>query len=384
MNILLVGGTFSDIKNSDGSYGKPSGLISKMCAAIPKEINITIYNGGEYSSLEYILNNDVKNADVVFWFANVDNSLPKIRNVKEINPKVMLVVSKRNDNNKYTDAELINRALQQKANLLFEFFRSDNHLFHIRILDPLGCVWYRGIGIKEATNAAIQRLSFLSSITRQPTIQTNIENNKMIEAYMLDNTYITPEFLEFIQIVRFHANTFHKLVPHAPTERMLGNCSLMPNNFRCAKGFPSKRIEGNNSSCCALMSRRNVEKSTLSVSDFVPVELTKDNQLLYYGNNKPSVDTPIQIRLYKALPNINYMIHSHCYIKNAPFTKRNIPCGGIEEVQEVLDAIDNVTNRDGTLYKINLIGHGSLIMANNVDDLRSIDYYARDIPETII
>lgn len=42
-----------------------------------------------------------------------------------------------------------------------------------------------------------------------------------------------------------------------------------------------------------------------------------EGQLLYYcGDDKPSVNTPIQVRLYEALPNIKYMIHSHCGINS--------------------------------------------------------------------
>ena len=47
------------------------------------------------------------NYDTVFWWANVANGLPKIRNAKEINYKMMLISSKINDNNKYTFQDLL-------------------------------------------------------------------------------------------------------------------------------------------------------------------------------------------------------------------------------------------------------------------------------------
>ena len=181
----------------------------------------------------------------------------------------------------------------------------------------------------------------------------------------------------FIDIVHTHANTFHRMVPHVPTERMLGNCSFIPDKYRCTKGFPSVRI-GNT----VLVSKRNVNKETLSLDDFVPVSL-KDDTLYYYGDFKPSVDSPIQVRLYEALPNINRMIHSHCYIKDAPFTSTCVPCGGIEEVSEVLGLIDKTSNRYQSIYKINLLGHGSIIMTHSVDELKDVAYLPRPIPECL-
>ena len=379
--ILIVGGTFSDKSNPDGTYGKPSGLLEKINNAIlqnntQENTDIILFNGGHYSELKQIIAKHVPESDFVFWFANVSNDLPKIRNVKEINPKVMLITSKRNDNEKYNIAELINRALNAKANLLFEFSKTNTNLFNIRILDPLGCMWYNGTDIETAVCQALDRLNFLSKITRQSTINDDTNNDAIAKMYF-DNVFSNnPSEKEFIKIIRKHANTFHKLVPHVPTNRMLGNCSCDP--YRCTKGFPSRNIGGT-----ILVSRRNVNKQTLSYNDFVPVRLNKNGTLFYYGPNKPSVDAPIQVRLYSALPNIQRMIHSHCYIKNAPFTERCIPCGGIEEVDEILKIIDNTSNRYQSQYKINLLGHGSLIMTHTVEDLSDVEYYSRPIPEEI-
>lgn len=58
-------------------------------------------NADFYNELNKILEMII-NYDTVIWWANVANGLPKIRNVKEINYKMMLVSSKINDNNKYT------------------------------------------------------------------------------------------------------------------------------------------------------------------------------------------------------------------------------------------------------------------------------------------
>ena len=68
--------------------------------------NADFYNVGNYNELNKILEMTI-NYDTVFWWANVANGLPKIRNVKEINYKMMLISSKINDNNEYTFQDLL-------------------------------------------------------------------------------------------------------------------------------------------------------------------------------------------------------------------------------------------------------------------------------------
>ena len=93
------------------------------------------------------------------------------------------------------------------------------------------------------------------------------------------------------------------------------------------------------------------------------------------------MDTPIQARLYRELPNINYMIHAHVYFKQAPFTRSMVPCGGLEEVDEIMFVIGDDKEED--FYAINLIGHGCIIMANRVEQLRNISYISRVMPERL-
>lgn len=62
---------------------------------------IFIMGGGNCNELNTIIEMTI-NHDTVIWLANVANELSKIRNVKEINYKMMLVSFKINDNNKYT------------------------------------------------------------------------------------------------------------------------------------------------------------------------------------------------------------------------------------------------------------------------------------------
>lgn len=116
--VLIVGGTFSDKENKDGTYGSKSGLVHRFYNALLAldRFDIKSVNGGSYAFLKSLLES-TPNYDYVFWWANVDNNLEKVRNVKDIAPRTMLISSKRNDNDKYTFQELVQRSLALKANL---------------------------------------------------------------------------------------------------------------------------------------------------------------------------------------------------------------------------------------------------------------------------
>ena len=287
-SIFLVGGTFSNITNPDGSYGAVSGVFRRVYNALNNYPNFTIkyVNGGKYDVLETLLASTPQ-YDFVFWWTNVDNALEKMRNVKEIAPRTMLISSKRNDNQKYSFQELIQRCL---------------------------------------------------------ALPTNCK-----------------------------------------TERFIGNASLrklLPQVGRCGKGMPSFRGSDN----IIFVSKRNIDKQFIELDNFVPVWLD-NNKLMYSGPDKPSVDTPVQVRLYQTLDHINYILHSHCYIKNAPFTATAIPCGAIEEYDEIMKLLsDSQTDTHRNQYVINLIGHGSIIMWHDMQQFHkdiepTLAYYKRHMPE---
>ena len=69
------------------------------------------------------------------------------------------------------------------------------------------------------------------------------------------------------------------------------------------------------------------------------LSFSKDNKVYYYGDYKPSKDTVVQIKLYKLFPEINYIVHSHCYADGAAFTKTPVPCGSLDEIDEILYVI---------------------------------------------
>lgn len=407
MKILLVGGTWTVDTQVNPEIDRRSSLVDFVYASLKnycekkfgEDYDVEMYNGGCYYNLEMILNKTPE-YDIVFWWANVpDNSLPKIRDVKEVAPKVMLVSSKRNDGDKYSFMELTQRALASKSNLVFEFKKMDREikpghvekLFHINVFDPLGCQWFDGWDVSESTHAAMDRLVYLNSITRQKTVKSTTNKNLVLawyfdqfkqEQHKSDKTVEIPDEQAFVNIVRKHAERFYEIMNPGPNvQRFLGNASMKPKMppqvGRCSRGMPSFKKNG-----YVFVSQRNIDKQFIDVEHFVPCYM-ENGELYYCGDNKPSVDAPIQLRLYNALPNIRYMIHSHCYIEDAPFTNKSIPCGAVEEVEEVLSLIDDKWGRDQWLYYINLKGHGSIVMAKNVEMLNHIRYVGRHLPEAM-
>lgn len=377
--MLIVGGTF------DHDGGRPSGLVRSIDKSIREKttFDVTTVNGGWIEDLHEEILPSVLGFDVVLWFANVSNDEVKLRDVKAINPKCILITSKRNDDGKYTFAELISRALAIKANLTIEFSKDPDGLFNMMLFDPLSNVFYDGFMVDELCTKLLDRTKQLLMFTRVPSVQNTTQEVPVV-----------PEETEFFSFAHSCADIFHNLIrPAKGTERFLGNMS-----FRCQNGFPSFRGENG----IIYVSRRNVDKSDIGATSFVPTYLDDTNTVRYFGDSKPSVDTPIQLRLYKYFPWANYMIHAHCYvdIQDIPdvmgfSTTQPIPCGALEEVDEILERYvfwDDLwksyhNGETPRLLAINLVGHGCILIAKDIEILEELQKYkdncfvARQMPE---
>ena len=354
MKILMLGGTW------DNNGGKPSSIINQLYNNFNNKLTetdtITFFNGGNYSSLSTIIHT-VENYDVVFWLANVPNNLPKIRNIKQINPNVLLIGSKLNTNNKYTFVEILNRTLEQRHNLSILFSKQDtDKKYTFTLFDPLGTEWYEGTEITELSNNLFNRISFLLTTTRKHT-------------FKIDETVEIENNAKFFEYVRDVAKIFHKTIQHTTgVTRFMGNASFRgPNNL-------------------IYVSERDVDKSLIDINHFVAAYTDMlTNKTYYYGNKKPSKDTIVQTYLYSMFPNINYIIHSHCYIENGVLTHTPVPCGSLDEINEIKYAMNKGYNNDysKTYYTFNLKGHGMLLMASTIEELRQTKYITRQLPEKL-
>ncbi len=345
---VYVAGTF------DNSGGKFSKIAQQVFEQVKTE-NIDYRNGGYFRDLENIIDK-IEDYKTVYWFPNVSNEEPKlVEEIKKRNESSILATSKRNIEKKYSFQQVIQHALRIKSNLLLEFSEKDKR-YCGRIEDPLGNVFVDYSNDFSLIGKVLnKRVNELKGFTRVHS--KNI--GKAIQA---------PDEKEFFDIVKEYGNKFHDLIHPVPeaTERFFGNAS-----FRCERGFPSFKKEGN-----IFVSRRNVDKRSIGRESFVAVE--EGLPVKYLGDNKPSVDTPIQLKLYDFYPNVKYMIHSHTYVRNAPFTSRIIPCGAVEEADEIITMLPDSKK---TNFSVNLKGHGSIVLVDSVEKLRGINYVPRPMPE---
>jgi len=365
---LLVGGTFGNDWNGKGSTLADVLFCSMVTRGLTDSYeDFTFVNGGMYDRLEVLMEEVVPEMDYIFWFADVaDNDKPKlVRRIKAVNKKCILVTSKRNYGD-YEFPDLVQHALGNKSNLLVEFTGSYGEKISGRIIDPLGnLILDYTKDFVHLGHAIAERVKYLSTITRVGSVKVG-------------DAIEVPNDDEFFAFVRKSANQFSELIP-TPTEneRFLGNAS-----FRCQHGFPSFKRDG-----MLYISKRNIDKEYIGRDGFVAVNPDK-LPLEYYGDHKPSVDAPIHVKLYDKFPKINYMIHGHVYIYGGVNTWNNVPCGGLEEVEEIIRVVCPFDPPELTdSFRVNLKGHGFIIGVNDVGCLNGMDlikkYEARIFPERI-
>lgn len=330
-----------------------------------KEINI---QNAEYIASTNLDLSKLNEYEVIFY-----NGIDELAFIlKEYAPLSMLVT--------ITDSQIETKSLIQftlgtKSNLTI---KNDNGLYIV--IDPLGNLWHIGQNKEEMLTSVLNRLIFLKSITRQNTIST--KNNLLAlnwyfdkfkqEEFKSTDTIIIPDASLFLEILRNYSTIFHKLMNDVPL--ILPKKS--PQVFRCEKGMPSFRFGK-----YVVVSKRVIEHQFIEQDDLVATFI-KDDKLYFVGDDKPSVDTPIHIKLYGKFNNINYIIHSHNYIEDAIITNYSIPCGAIEEFDEIVKVVEeNNLSFDNNFYKINLKGHGSILMGNALSDLENVKYIGRKLPE---
>ena len=347
--IVLVGGTF------DADGGKESRIVDAMTRYMP---SITqVINGGTLEGLNTFVDLHLDKTSTLIWMPNIDNSEDKILpTLKKRHPEMILVQSKRCVERQYTPFQLVKRMLSSHSALLMRITLDEFDNYAFSLMDPLGNIFGSETGLYTFCSNLSTRLATLQGNTRVRT-----ERHDDRRPFELED--------EFLEVVKSTGETFSKLMDAINPERFLGNAST-----RCEHGFPSVR-QGHN----VFVSKRNVDKTIIDSSSFVEVlgyEYSDD--LKYLGDNKPSVDTPIQFALYDYYPNIKYMIHGHVYIEGAVKTLDVIPCGCLEEVAEIIERFPDPST---TKIAINLKGHGCIVMSDDLEYLKSQTYISRPAPE---
>lgn len=354
--LLIVCGTFN---NEEGKPSKIGLTIAKQLflSNLKKYPNCLI-NGGNIQQLKSI---NFSEFSIILWMPNIDNSEDKILpEIKKQNPHAILISSKRVIEKEYTEWDVVGRLLASRANLGIMITKNENSHLNFQILDPLGNSYYNGNDADELGGALANRLNYMLTLTRMSSISLEKPNKSTIQP-------------EFIEVVKNTAEEFSKHVNANNPNRMLGNAST-----RCMLGFPAVRKKTGS----IFVTRRNIDKKTIAPEGFIECQLSKDGKVEYYGNVKPSVDTPIQLMLFDKYPEVKYIIHGHVYVVGAHFTRHKIPCGYIEEFKDVVQTIEKWFPRQQKgNFDINLYGHGCLILAKDIAFFDDIEYCNRELPE---
>lgn len=324
---LVVSGDF-------GKVPKPS----KIAQQLAKELKANIINGGTYHDLQEAAK-VVNKYDLVIWMPNIDNGYQDVTFTKKTG--AVVVVSKRLRDNR-TRGDAVSRIFKYHGNAVIAI--SEEHsAFTFELIDALNNTWSKSTNIRKIGEKIKELQKWTSESVRVPSIRTKDNMDTLLD--------ITHRIADDVQEIQ---------------GRFFGNIST-----RCSALFPSMKEQYS-----FYVSARDTDKKKLQRTEMVQCKKHKTKDaIIFTGTKKPSVDSPIQLEIYKEFPWINYMIHGHNFIKGAKFTKDYFPCGDKREIPEITEAIKNTENyskRTGRAGSINLLNHGFLIYAEDLESLRKI------------
>ncbi|MFA5040177.1 MAG: hypothetical protein WC464_00900 [Bdellovibrionales bacterium] len=332
-NAIIVGGTF------DYNGGKASRLIASMADGTGWEC----VNGGNLSALTEI---DFKKYGAAVWMPNIDNAEKKILpDIKKNNPGLLLISSKRAIEKHYTPFDVVSWLPKSRSSLGI-MIDKPNGRHRFRLLDPIGNQYCNTTHIEKLSGALLARVNYLSSLTRIGSKSIGVEKKDKL---------LPPA--EFVRLVREYGDEFSKIINGINS----GDDTSTERITRCCYGFPAFRGDS-----YYLVSPRSLGGRTMEANDYIAVH-TGELRIDYYGDAKPTVDAPIQVRLFNYYKSVNYMIHGHVSIEDAPTTRSKISCGYIEEVDEIKELFPS---RDEANFSVCLKGHGFLIMARDLGYLQ--------------
>lgn len=337
-----------------GSFDQENGKSSSIVDTIKKEFElisfkVILINGGNLD----IIKNIKITTPTLLWMPNIDNSEEKILpSIKENHPHLLLISSKRVVEKDYKESDIIGRLLKSRSNLGI-MITKPNERYQFQLLDPLGNQYCNTTELSLLIKSLGDRINFIQSLTRIKSVQVGPKTEHAINN-------------EFISMVQELGAQFSKHVNAVNPNRFLGNAST-----RCSFGFPAIRETD-----AYYVSERNINKESITSENFIKV-LKNENLVEYFGDKKPSVDTPIQIKLFNHFKNVNYIIHGHVYAKNAIFTQEKLPCGSVEEFNQIKELF----KEDNSNFVINLLGHGCIICANDLNFFKTIEFDSRNCPE---
>jgi len=340
--ITVVGGSWSN----EESEVKRSGLASKMA----KELNAdSLFNGGLLRNLPSSIY-----SDLIVWMPNIPNHYDNLP-LKKKKGATLIITKVLRSADKDGIGDAISRIFRFNANFVI-CISGEASLIEFTMYDALGNLCFTS---KDINCVAQMILHFYSLNKQQIRVETSCVN---------DSNLIT----DFIPIV----HSVQAKVEQSRGGRYFGNAST-----RCEKMFPSCKTI---SMDIVTVTKRNIDKEKLSKEDFVAVFSGDDGAVMCMHSDKPSIDTPVQLELYKNFRSIRYIIHGHAVAKSKfqcnYSTEEYFPCGDMREVEEILSV---VKDRNRFQYCINLKNHGFILMADCLFSMEKLiqetDFTMREI-----
>lgn len=358
MKLLFISGNWTE----DG--GRSSYYMDKVIHSFETRLGhpIRAFNGGDISVLPNILRENVPNCDVVFWSPNIPKELNVRINPKDYNSKIVLITFKRNDD-RYTFEDMISKSIASRSDLTCEVRKNDSGRYEMRVYDILGTLWSDfTVNTQSSVNVLVNRSISLLGFTyyklssrRTPIYCTNDDLDDIFETYK--------DFGNILHDIQFPDTKKIK--------RHLGELS-----------FRGKSSNGSHNDLIYSNSRNYRMSDELDITELVASKIL-NGKVNYYGTKKPNLQAGVFDKVMLKYPDINYIFHSHCYIRDARFTERAVATGCTQEYDEIVKVIESYGLK--TDICVNLLGHGSLIMGNSLDYVKSRfpDLVKRESPEPL-
>ncbi|MHA2063031.1 MAG: class II aldolase/adducin family protein [Candidatus Thorarchaeota archaeon] len=341
--------------------GNPiTGKGSKIAGLLYDSLVELMRVGGEHPTGAFfnaIVPKEIKGQDLTVWMPDFPNENRKSYPVKDIGS--VLICSKVMREG-YNDFDAVSRIFWMGANAVIAIYKDDPKNMTFKLIDALGNVWAETSDIVILVGYILDFFRWVKGSMRRSLSREPLDR---VPAGM---TFFFLRHRDSVDRLIEINNRLAGKVVSSVGGRFFGNLST-----RCVKLFPTSRaLEGT-----FLVSPRNIDKSELLSENMVICSVRFPENIPpsginggwnYYGNVKPSVDTPIQLALYEKFPEIMCMIHGHAYLRGAPYTGKYVPCGDMREVIQICRVWD------GTPKSLNIKKHGFLIVAGSLDELEEI------------
>ena len=347
IRLLVIAGVF----NAEG--GGPSPFADTFIERSRKHFDLQAFNGGDPALLDEAVSL-CGSFRAILWLAHVKDG-GYLSRIKEVNKDCLLIQARRNDRKRNSLCEII-LDMDKNGTDLCLIIDHDREKYDFKLLDTVANLWYEGPDTSEVITRLQWYIDHVAELKRIKSAPSDFTPSKIT----IDEDYY--------QIVRL----FGAILKNVYKTAKSSECIMDSGALRSMHGYPSVRTDD-----AVLVSCRNIDARGITKDDFVPVE-TRTDVVSYSGNREPAIDTAVHLQLYKYYQNVKYIIHTHCCVEHAPMTSIYVPCGCIEDVDEINKIYPNRNSCD---FAINLLGHGCIILAENLGYFTQCRLVAKHFPE---